>query len=177
MHVDEPPVIHVPGVWRCAKCQFQLIQSNLNAVDGTVTARDEAGDKCPNDGAPLWRVTWKAYATEQLERAEHMFNENRAEIARLREAVVIYGDRVRMATSSRPDLQQSIDDAFEAIGPRPQPVDPRDATIAALRGRLTGMIPANLNVRNANVPGSTVVPIDFTMAELRDALDAAEGLI
>lgn len=53
------PDIHVPGQWRCAKCRFQLTQKNLNAADGTVTARDEAGDHCPNDGSPLWRVTWK----------------------------------------------------------------------------------------------------------------------
>ena len=56
------PNIHVPGLWRCAKCGLQLLQSNLNSGDGTVTARDQAGDKCPNDDAPLWRVTWKEEA-------------------------------------------------------------------------------------------------------------------
>ena len=36
------------------------------------------------------------------------------EITLLREALSIYGDRIRMATSSRPDLQQVIDLALEA---------------------------------------------------------------
>lgn len=51
--------IYQPGVWRCAKCGFRLVQSNLNANSGAVTARNDPGDKCPNDGSPLWRVTWR----------------------------------------------------------------------------------------------------------------------
>lgn len=50
-------LIHVPGVWRCPKCPFRLVQANLNMADGTVTARDEAGDKCPNCNGPMWRVS------------------------------------------------------------------------------------------------------------------------
>lgn len=49
--------VYVPGLWRCPKCNFELLQSNLNAADGTVTARDTPGDKCPNCDGPLWRVT------------------------------------------------------------------------------------------------------------------------
>ncbi len=64
------PDIHVPGLWGCAKCGFVLMQSNLNMGDGSITARDAPGDKCPNDGAPLWRVTWKQQAKEMGERAE-----------------------------------------------------------------------------------------------------------
>lgn len=57
-------LVHVPGVWRCAKCEFTLIQSNLNAKDGSITARDKPGDKCPNDGSPLWRVSYRDWALE-----------------------------------------------------------------------------------------------------------------
>jgi len=64
------PDIHVPGLWGCAKCGFTLLQSNLNAKDGSITARDEPGDKCPNDGAPLWRVTWRQQAEEMGRRCE-----------------------------------------------------------------------------------------------------------
>lgn len=64
------PALHVPGMWRCAKCSFVLVQSNLNADDGTVTTRDEAGATCPNDGAPLWRVSWRDHAEEMAQRAE-----------------------------------------------------------------------------------------------------------
>lgn len=63
-------LVYVPGVFRCAKCGFRVVQSDLNARDGTVTARDEPGEKCPNDGAPLWRVTYRddlAEAHEQWE--------------------------------------------------------------------------------------------------------------
>lgn len=50
-------LVYVPGLWRCAKCEFQLIQANLTVGDGKVTARNDPGDRCPNCNAPLWRVT------------------------------------------------------------------------------------------------------------------------
>lgn len=67
---EEPPAdqVFVPGTWRCPKCKFVLHQFNLNANDGSVTTRDEPGDKCPNDGSPLWRVTWREDAMELAER-------------------------------------------------------------------------------------------------------------
>ena len=69
---SKPPQLSpefVPGHWRCAKCNFRLITSTLNAADSTVTARDEPGEHCPNDGQPLWRMTWRELATEQADRA------------------------------------------------------------------------------------------------------------
>ena len=66
-------LVYVPGVWRCAKCDFRLIQSNLNAADGTVTARDTPGDKCPNCNYPLWRVTERQERTEAMYLAEKGF--------------------------------------------------------------------------------------------------------
>lgn len=65
--------VHVPGLWRCAKCDFTLVQRNLNSGDGSVTARDAPGDRCPNCDAPLWRVTWKQQAEELEERCEAVF--------------------------------------------------------------------------------------------------------
>ena len=89
--------VYVPGLWRCAKCNFELIQSNLNGADGTVTARDQPGDKCPNCDVPLWRVTererhhavmadserWWQEKQDAIDRAEKA----EAEVARLREAL------------------------------------------------------------------------------------------
>lgn len=74
-----PPdhLIYVPGTWYCPKCQFTLVQSNLNAADGTVTARDEPGDKCPNCSSPLWRVSWRQQAKEMGDRAEQEISHNR----------------------------------------------------------------------------------------------------
>lgn len=63
---------YMPGVWRCAKCKFRLVQSNLNALDGTITPRDEPGDTCPNCKHPLWRVSWREEATENLLLAERL---------------------------------------------------------------------------------------------------------
>lgn len=63
-------LVYVPGLWRCAKCEFQLIQANLNAGDGTVTARDQAGDKCPNCNSPLWRVTERQAGNDVCDRLE-----------------------------------------------------------------------------------------------------------
>ncbi|MGJ5163208.1 hypothetical protein [Bradyrhizobium sp. HKCCYLR1051] len=64
--------VYIPGVWRCPKCSFSLLQSNLNAADGSVTARDEPGDTCPNCNGPLWRVTWKEHAEDLAIRCEQL---------------------------------------------------------------------------------------------------------
>jgi len=72
--------LYVPGLWRCAKCGFHLVQANLNARDGSVTHRDAPGDKCPNDGAPLWRVTWKEQAQELGARLEAEIMQRHAEV-------------------------------------------------------------------------------------------------
>jgi hypothetical protein len=63
-------LVYVPGLWKCAKCGFQLVQSNLNANDGSVTARDDPGDKCPNCDVPLWRVTERDAGNELAKRCE-----------------------------------------------------------------------------------------------------------
>lgn len=61
--------VFVPGLWRCAKCSFQLVQSSLNANDGSVRAADKPGEKCPNCNVPLWRVTEREAGTEAVKRA------------------------------------------------------------------------------------------------------------
>lgn len=63
-------LVYVPGLWRCAKCGFHLLQANLNAGDGSVTARDEPGDKCPNCHVPLWRVTEREAGNQMVDRCE-----------------------------------------------------------------------------------------------------------
>lgn len=76
---------YVPGVWQCAKCDFRLVQSNLNALDGTVTANDKPGEKCPNCDVPLWRVSWKQDAIEATNRMGQYFDETQALKAQLAE--------------------------------------------------------------------------------------------
>ena len=72
--------VYVPGVWRCPKCNFCLLQANINASDGTVTSRNEPGDKCPNCNKPLWRVTWKEQASEMCLRCEQLIEAARAPV-------------------------------------------------------------------------------------------------
>lgn len=68
--------LYRPGALRCAKCGFRLISSVLNVRSGTVSPK-ETTQRCPNDGAPMWRVSWEEdcrYADElweqQVVRAE-----------------------------------------------------------------------------------------------------------
>jgi hypothetical protein len=80
-------LVYVPGLWRCAKCNFSLVQANLNAKDGTVTARDKPGDKCPNCDSPLWRVTERDAGNEMVDRAEELLKRATDAEALLTEAV------------------------------------------------------------------------------------------
>ncbi|WP_414608193.1 hypothetical protein, partial [Stenotrophomonas pavanii] len=68
----------VPGIVRCAKCQFQLVRSNLNMYDGTVTAGDSKTEPCPNGCGPLWPLTWETWAREGWAEAERLHLENAA---------------------------------------------------------------------------------------------------
>lgn len=76
-------LVYVPGLWRCAKCEFQLIQANLNANDGSVTARDKPGDKCPNCDSPLWRVTEREAGNKVIDDSEKHFARLQARVAEL----------------------------------------------------------------------------------------------
>lgn len=63
-------LVYVPGLWCCAKCQFQLVQASLHAQSGTVSSRDVPGDKCPNCDVPLWRVTERQAGNQMVDRCE-----------------------------------------------------------------------------------------------------------
>jgi methionyl-tRNA synthetase len=79
-------LVYTPGLWRCAKCNFVLVQRNLNANSGTITARDQPGDKCPNCDVNLWRITERENARDNYETAERLhieLNEAKGFIARL----------------------------------------------------------------------------------------------
>lgn len=62
----------VPGVMRCAKCEFQLVRQVLAVNLGEVFAGDSKTEPCPNDCGPLWPVTWKQYAEQAMDAAESM---------------------------------------------------------------------------------------------------------
>lgn len=80
-------LVYVPGLWQCAKCKFQLVQANLNADDGSVTSRDQPGDRCPNCNVPLWRVSERDAGNDMVERCEEWMKRAtaaEAELERLR---------------------------------------------------------------------------------------------
>jgi hypothetical protein len=62
--------VYVPGLWRCPKCEFRLRQATHYAATGTVGARDEPGDKCPNCNGPLWRVSERQAGNERGKRCK-----------------------------------------------------------------------------------------------------------
>ncbi|MGX1096559.1 hypothetical protein [Amorphus sp. MBR-141] len=104
-----PRDIYVPGVWQCPKCVFRLVQSNLNARDGTVTPRDNPGDKCPNCNSSLWRVSWKDEAKEAYQIAENQMTralEAEAALAEARATIAAMGDRWR--TDEKPKTGEWI---------------------------------------------------------------------
>lgn len=79
-------LVYVPGLWKCAKCGFQLVQRNLNAANGTVTARDNPGDRCPNCDVPLWRVTERDAGNEMSDRCVEQMDRAKAAEARATQA-------------------------------------------------------------------------------------------
>lgn len=64
-------LVYVPGLLKCKKCGFGLIKTNLYVMDGTFGANNEP-DHCPNDGAPMWRVTERDASNEYIDRTESM---------------------------------------------------------------------------------------------------------
>lgn len=62
----------VPGVMRCAKCNFQLVRITLAVNVGKAIAGDSHTEPCPNGCGPLWPVTWEQYAGQMQEAAELM---------------------------------------------------------------------------------------------------------
>ncbi len=60
--------LHIPGTWVCPTCGFLLKKCFLHAQNGAVAVNDaDESELCPNDGAPLRRVTWKEECKKSLE--------------------------------------------------------------------------------------------------------------
>lgn len=53
----------VPGMMRCAKCEFVLTRTNLYVNQGTTGPGSSETEPCPNGCGPLWPMTWRDYAT------------------------------------------------------------------------------------------------------------------
>lgn len=64
-------LVYVPGVLKCSKCGFGLIKTTLHVQTGNFSANNEP-DHCPNDGAPLWRVTERDAGNDLVDRGAEM---------------------------------------------------------------------------------------------------------
>lgn len=117
---------YVPGVYRCAKCNFRLIQSNLNSADGTVTARDTPGEACPNCDTPLWRVTWKDEANEAYGVAENQLERALEAESKIRDLQKQLGDLLDIRQQRAVVLHDKIWAAREIVRVRLKPDSPKE---------------------------------------------------
>lgn len=70
--------LFVPGVMRCAKCNFALVRTNLYVQSGTTGQGHNETEPCPNGCGPLWPVTWEQEAREAYAVVERYFDEAQA---------------------------------------------------------------------------------------------------
>lgn len=62
-------LVYVPGLWRCAKCDCQVISTNLHANTGQMSANNEP-QTCPNNCGPMWRVTERDAGNRLIDNAD-----------------------------------------------------------------------------------------------------------
>ena len=72
--------IYLPGHWRCPKCKFYCVSTNIHVDSGGFSANEEP-QQCANGCGPLWRVTHEESANEMVERCETLV----AQVKRLTE--------------------------------------------------------------------------------------------
>jgi hypothetical protein len=120
--------VYVPGKFRCPKCDFTLLQSSLS-LDGGVADRDSPGEKCPNDGTPLWRVSWK----DQAQQMTGAWRSAEDELAALKATPATAQGDVREA------LEHAIDPHIPLI-PGVFDADKRSATIEDIADAVTAVV-------------------------------------
>ncbi|MCO7512359.1 hypothetical protein NJH77_24225 [Serratia fonticola] len=77
----------VPGVLRCAKCNYELMKTNLYFNSGTVGPGDSETEPCPNGCGPLWPVNWHAWAITGFAEAEKYHAQLQAAERRLQQPI------------------------------------------------------------------------------------------
>lgn len=76
---------YVPGLFRCPKCNFVNVVTNLNAKDGSFSANNEPR-QCANGCGPMWRITYKEELKTLSDIADDLSDKNRDLEAQLAEA-------------------------------------------------------------------------------------------
>jgi hypothetical protein len=49
-------MVYVPGLWKCPKCNCQIVSNFINTNSGNISAND-AHQKCPNGCGNMWKVS------------------------------------------------------------------------------------------------------------------------
>jgi len=86
--------VYVPGVWRCPKCDLNLVSTELHAGSGAMRANNAPQD-CPNGCGPLWRKSEREAGNELVDRLDGLTDRAtaaEAKVAGLREALEFYAD-------------------------------------------------------------------------------------
>lgn len=76
-------LVYVPGLWRCAKCECQLVSTNMHAYTGAMSA-DNSPQVCPNNCGPMWRVTEREAGNRLIDQQDKLAERATAAEARLR---------------------------------------------------------------------------------------------
>lgn len=108
----------VPGVMRCAKCNFVVVRRVFSAIDGTVGDGDNKTEPCPNGCGPLWPMTWEQNSRDMEERCE---------------AAVLEAANLRAQLALRPqpsgETREQVAEIIEAAIVRHDPAIPLDSTL------------------------------------------------
>ena len=92
-------LVYVPGLWRCAKCNLRLVSNTLYADSGKMTANNSP-QQCVNGCGPMWRVTEREAANEQIDQNIAL----REELASIKagDSVVVPADLIRFLDGAGP---------------------------------------------------------------------------
>lgn len=82
-------LVYVPGMLKCKKCGFVLSKRILYMGSGTIGADNEP-DCCPNDGAPMWRVSERELREEQFKDLLGIRNETLESVALMAEEKLLH---------------------------------------------------------------------------------------
>ena len=83
--------VYVPGLWRCAKCEFEIVSTNLHASTGNFSANNSP-QQCANGCGPMWRVTERDAGNRMVDRYDALREQN-AELVKLVEDLGVYVPR------------------------------------------------------------------------------------
>lgn len=134
--------VYLKGHWRCAKCDFYQVSTNLYVPSGNMLANDTP-QECANGCGPMWRVTHEQSCNTVVDRLEKMQEERnvlRAEAARYKAAHIVALDcaegLIACATNDEAKQVGALFKAqiLEAIEPPPSSIDPDNRCITTPDG-------------------------------------------